>query len=532
MENPTCFINCFGRYKVGINKFLLSIKISLFCWFAGAQTTAVFISLYLKSQGLTIADLSLMFTFSVVFQFIAGLISGVFADKIGRVKPFLFIHGSIFLIALTCFTIMPKLDECAAKKITFDCIDEEIRAMHPCQILLDNFHTDSCTIVYKENETHYDENQNCPFVSLLLRGDNRLENGHFNETSGFCLYQVGFKNYSTQDIPSCDAQDCNTFQMICSSKNLLNCQNNRSLWIILYGILIIIYNTSGTNVYRFFDVITMDLTNQYNSDFGKHRLWSILGILFGPPLAGFILHVSALDGNDQKYTPAFVCSFIFTVFSLIPVWNVNPKFHKPAPAVWKKTFEFVMNTEILLFLILLFTMGISFGFLTIYGRWYLQDLGASDFLIGAAAGVSALCGLPLLYASKWILIKAGLRNFFVLCLLTYTFYCFSLSFIREPLLAIAIEVVNVFAYYLFWVAAIEYCDKVAPVELQATMKVLAGSLHYNTARLGATAIGGYVMKDFGGRVAYRVTGGLCLGYAIFYGTYLIIERLRKKKVGV
>ncbi|GBO29417.1 hypothetical protein AVEN_6585-1, partial [Araneus ventricosus] len=496
------------------------------------QIATAFISVYLKHQGLTITHLSMMTAISVASQFITGIISGILADRIGRVKPFLFINGSIFLVTMICFIVMPNIDECATRKITFDCLDQEIVARESCRISQDSFHTDSCSLIYNENATHYDENENCPFISLLLNGGIVLESRHLNETSDFCLYHVDFKNYSNQDISPCDTQSCKTFQMVCSGKDALRCHKSKSFWIILYGILIVLYNTSRINTYTFFDVIAVDLSNQYNSDFGKHRLWSVLGFSIGPALGGLILNKINLNKNDKSYAPVFVCSTIFAVLSFILVWKVNPKFHKPAPTVWKKSFEFVMNLEIILFLILLLIMGITFGFLVVYGNWYLQDLGASDLLLGVSTGVSALCGLPLLYISKWFFNKTGLRNFFALSLFSYAFYSFAFSLMQEPWLSIGIELVNVFAYHLFWVAAMQYCDKVAPVELNATMKVLAGTLHYNVARLGATAIGGYIMSNFGGRMAYRVLGSIALGYAIIYGIYLILQRLQKKKVGV
>ncbi|GBN53396.1 hypothetical protein AVEN_25298-1 [Araneus ventricosus] len=480
MENSTYTFSFFGRYQVGINKFLLPIKISLFCWFAGSQTTMAFISVYLKHQGLTISHLSVMVTISVAFQFIVGMISGMFADRIGRVKPFLFMHGSIFLETLICFIVMPKIDGCDTQKITLHCIDEKLTAQDSCQIPQDTFHKDACFLIDSENATHYDENENCPFVSLLLQMDFSIENYHKNEISGFCLYQVNFKNYSSKDIPPCEIQKCEAFHVVCSKKGISSdCLKSRSSWILVYGILVVLYNTSRTNIYRFFDIIAMDLSNQYNSDFGKQRLCSVLGLSVGPLLAGFISHKITSNESDKSYTPVFVCAAIFAAFAFIPVWKVNPKFHKPAATVWKKSFEFVMNLEIILFLILLLTMGISFGFIYIYGNWYLQDLGATDLLLGVSTGVSAICALPFLYTSKWIFNKVGLRNFFVLSLLSYAFYCFSFSLMREPWLAVGIKLVYVFAYHLFWVASVQYCDEVAPIELQATMKVLAGTLHYN-----------------------------------------------------
>ncbi|GBO16336.1 hypothetical protein AVEN_261906-1 [Araneus ventricosus] len=339
-----------------------------------------------------------MVTISVAFQFIIGMISGMFADRIGRVKPFLFMHGSIFLVTLICFIVMPKIDGCDTKKITLHCIDERLTAQDSCQISQDTFHKDSCSLIDSENATHYDENENCPFVSLLLQMDFNIENYHKNEISGFCLYQVNFKNYSSKDIPPCEIQKCEAFHVVCSKKGISSdCLKSRSSWILVYGILVVLYNTSRTNIYRFFDIIAMDLSNQYNSDFGKQRLCSLLGLTVGPSLAGFISHKITSNESDKSYTPVFVCAAIFAALAFIPVWKVNPKFHKPAATVWKKSFEFVMNLEIILFLILLLTMGISFGFIIIYGNWAVNKSigvrGGGDLFSTACSKASRISSI-------------------------------------------------------------------------------------------------------------------------------------------
>ncbi|CAL1295804.1 unnamed protein product [Larinioides sclopetarius] len=139
--------------------------------------------------------------------------------------------------------------------------------------------------------------------------------------------------------------------------------------------------------------------------------------------------------------------------------------------------------------------------------------------------------MPILYASKWLFYKIGVRSFFILSLLSYVFY-FAFSLMREPWLVMGFELANIFAYLLFWLAVMRYCEESAPVEMQATTKGIAGVLHFNIARIGASMVGGYVMNNYGGRTAYQMIGYICLGYAVIYRTDLVIQHLLKKKAGV
>ncbi|CAL1299245.1 unnamed protein product [Larinioides sclopetarius] len=304
------------------------------------------------------------------------------------------------------------------------------------------------------------------------------------------------------------------------------------VWIFIYGIAIVLSFVSESAANRCFDVISADLSNRHNSDYGKQRMWSILGTAVGPSLAGLILEKNASEESDKNYFPIFVCAAIFTILSIVPIWNINSEFHKPASNLCKKSLELMKKYEISLFFLLLLVAGISFNFQILYGNWYLQNLGASDLLIGISKGIANLCGLPFLYASEWLFDQTGVRSFFVLSLFCYVFYSFAFSLMREPWLAMGFELANVFAFVLFWPAVMRYCKEIAPLEMQATIKGIAGVLHFSIARIGVFMIGSYVMDNYGGRMAYQVTGYICFGYAAIYGADLIIQHLHKEKTGL
>ncbi|GBM84953.1 hypothetical protein AVEN_120220-1 [Araneus ventricosus] len=255
--------------------------------------------------------------------------------------------------------------------------------------------------------------------------------------------------------------------------------------------------------------------------------------MVGPPLVGIILDkTNGSNDNEKSYTLAFVCAIIFSVFTAFSIGIVNPKFHKPASKIWKKSSELVKNLNIMLFFALLITMGSVAGFQTTYRNWYLKELGASDLLTGIISGVDALYGIPFLCKSKWCINKVGVRHVFILGLLGHVVYSFSFSAMEEPWIALIIESTTILSYHLFWVAVIQYSDEIAPDGLVAIMKILAGSLHYNIGKLGSTFVGGYVMNTYGGRTAFTVLGCIALAYTFVYGSYLIIQRLKQKKVRI
>ncbi|GFU16217.1 hypothetical protein TNCV_2406111 [Trichonephila clavipes] len=350
-----------------------------------------------------------------------------------------------------------------------------------------------------------------------------------DNNTDLCHYTANLKNSLSKSKGLCENDLCKSIEMDCTIESPSDCYENK-LWIVIYGIMLVLINVSFTTSYRLFDIIVVDLTHEHNNDFGRQRVWSILGSLSGPPIAGFLLHRIKLDGSEKSYTVAFVTIIVLTILSALFLWQVETKLYKPSAKLWKKALVLGKKLEIWFFVPLLMVMGSCYGFRAIYSSWYLQGIGASDLLIGVSRGMSGVYGLPFLYSSKWWINKIGYRAIFIFSLVGYAIYCISFSFLEVPWPVLVIELASVLVYHLHWVAVMQYAVHVAPAGLEATVKVLAGSIQYSLGKIITTTIGGYIMSEYGGRVAFRTLGSMALIYAVLYGSYLFVDHLRKKNL--
>ncbi|GIY42514.1 hypothetical protein CEXT_395011 [Caerostris extrusa] len=324
--------------------------------------------------------------------------------------------------------------------------------------------------------------------------------------------------------------DCKSFETYCDSDDdSLDCNTNRAFWIVIYGIIYGLLDVTRSTTYRLLDVIVVDLTTEHNSDFGRQRVFSMLGTMCGPLLTGFILQITASDAAEKNYMLAYLCSAIFIILSALCMWKVDAKLHRPATKMWKKSLQLIKKLEVVLYILLLIVMGNAFCFQTAFSSWYLQDIGASDFLIGFYRGIAGLYSLPFLYTSKWWVKKIGMRNLFLLGLLAYTIFCFSFSVMDNPWYVLILQSLTIFTYHLFVVSMMQYSVKISLEGLQATVKVLSGAIHYNIGKLVSSVFGGYIMNTFGGRTAYKVLACFTLVYAVIYGSYLCICHFSKNK---
>ncbi|CAL1278839.1 unnamed protein product [Larinioides sclopetarius] len=527
MKNQSFIINiCRGR-KIKINKLFLPVKFALFCWFAGAYTMTVFTPVFLKSKGFTIAHLSIFTATSVLLQCISNLISGITVDKTGRSKAVLLTYLAVFFTISLTFTQMPSVRECTAEKIRLQCSEEDgevpsLIAETPCNFLKDNAGSILCPINNTTNLNNSNYYKDCKTFSFISSALNiHLKKKETANDSAICKHDIILENESINALQLCNNDSCKSLEIDCTSSDSMNCNSKREIWVIIYGIMINFLYFSHTTTYRLFDVIVTDLTTEHNADFGRQRVFSILGSLTGPPVTGFILHRSSYTG-DNKYSLAFVSASAFTLLSALAISLVNVKPNVPATKMWKQSLEFVKRLDAFLFLLLVFIMGSAFGFQTTYSSWYLQDLGASDLLLGINRGMAGLYGIPFLYSSRWFIDKIGERNLFVFGLLGHAAYSFSFSLLKEPWFSVAIQSTIILTYHLFWVAVMSNIEKIAPDGLQATMKILAGTLHFSIGKIVSTMIGGTVMSAVGGRTAYQVMGSIVALYGVMYGIYAFI----------
>ncbi|GFY43796.1 hypothetical protein TNIN_44281 [Trichonephila inaurata madagascariensis] len=203
---------------------------------------------------------------------------------------------------------------------------------------------------------------------------------------------------------------------------------------------------------------------------------------------------------NKTFLPVKAALFCwFAALSALFLWQVETKVYKPSAKLWRKALVLGKKLEIWFFVPLLLIMGSCFG-------------SVPSIAAGTCRASELVIFLSVLLEER------------------YAIYGISFSFLELPWPAVVIELSSILAYHLHWIAVMQYAVHVAPEGLEATVKVLAGSIQYNLGKIITTSIGGYVMTEYGGRVAFRTLGIMASIYAAIYGSYLFVDHLRKKKL--
>ncbi|KAG8195814.1 hypothetical protein JTE90_004817 [Oedothorax gibbosus] len=529
-------LSFFKGYAIRIYKPLFLIKVALFFWFAGGIATQTFFPVFLKQRGVSIAQMSLATTVSTVLQLICSLIAGVVADKIGRTKPILFILLAIIVALCVAFFIMPPLDTDAAKH-HFYFQDSNIDSTHkstfePICNFSATYNEPKCKLYY--NSSQMFSKDHCfksDIVEEKMLSQIAIIN---NRTIAFkkieiCLLgsnEIMSSNYSYK---ICNGNYCNYLLHECKSRfgECSNRDNSTVVLFLAYALLTAIYFTSLTLTFRFFDDTVITLTSEHNSDFGRQRVWSNIGSLVGPTLAGYVMQWAS--GNDRNYSLVFVFYGSFTLLSALASWKLVMPKRNPGKRMWRKFIALLKNPDILTFMLVVLVLGTSYSYIILYSNWFLEDLGASKVFLGLLTPVSSTFAFVTLLTSKWWYRNVGAENIFVIALVGYAFYFVYLSFLIEPWYAILGRIVAfTFSYHLLWVTVVEFSHILAPEGLHATVIVSIGVFHFLVGKGTASLLGGTLISAYGGRIAFRVMGGINLFTAILYTCFHYSRRCYQK----
>ncbi|GFR21175.1 MFS_1_like domain-containing protein [Trichonephila clavata] len=488
-----------AKFKINVNKHLLTLKISLYFWLSGASALMTYLTLLLKQRGLSLEEISLIYLAANIFQFFSNTTCGIIADKIKKPKSLLILTILLSATAALCLTYSPSMSEAADKSQIFGELYYE--GLEPLKFEVNR----TCEILYSVkfsknfcNEVRDSQSCEQSLMNLVLQ----------SEKSGFTSLNVSnslsnlewFLNDSkviimtTNNYSLCDIYWNLTCEKLCTGHEFTS---DRMIHVLLYTIIIILFLGFHEAVFRFLDILVMSLVKLHKADYGRQKAWPSIGNLTGP--------------------------------SLSTVFVIDVSVEAPAKKMWKSSIKLLKNTDFLFFTLITFVLGATWGFRVSFKNVYLENLGTPAYIIGLIETFSNLYGLPVLFTSKWLIDRMGNTKVFVLALLGYGFLCFGYSFLQEEWPAFLLELIPALSFQLFWVSAMNFCVEVSPDDLKGTVISFAGSIHFSAGRAFGNIVGGLLMSAYGGRIAFQVIAVANIVTSLAYVIYLFSKYVQKKK---
>ncbi|KAF8771384.1 Major facilitator superfamily like protein [Argiope bruennichi] len=527
-----------------INKKLIPAKLHYLFMFGGYGGVSPFSTLLGKGLGISATAVGFSNTTLMGFTLLSKPFMGSLVDYFRSIRFFL-----ILLILLNAFSslsllLLPPIERKPQEPIhlrlrisnnsqdfiplpfSFNnaCIkeiagDSEIS----CYAVL--FKNTSRSINYEEkaNETNYLQD----FQTSNLTDFNN-NNNTMNATFSMYVSLNNPENISMSDLDQSKLLHVKCEPEINSCKfqdeGLVNEYETYQFWA--FACLLIIAGLALGNAVSLSDVACYEVLGEKRHLYGRQRLFGTVGWALACLLSGYLSDLATGNKINKDYSPGYyvmACLLLIDIFILFKMPPVKVKLSTDIYRDVKKVFH---SNEIILFAIGAILIGSFAAIISYYELWYLQDLGASQSLLGWAIIVQCLIAeAPFFIISGWFVKKFGSFNCLIGSFSAYAlrFGCYSI--ITNPWWALLIDTTHGFTFAMFHAAMTNFVSVKAPDGVEGTMFGIFGGLIDGMGQASGSLLCGAAFDKFGGRLTFTMA-------SIFSGTcalvFIILSRLLNK----
>lgn len=287
-------------------------------------------------------------------------------------------------------------------------------------------------------------------------------------------------------------------------------------WLILVTIFMsLFYNTTQPVL----DSLSLQVAREDKRfSYGTLRIagaagWSVTGIITGQV-------IDAVNIN-MMFLVSFISMFLVFIFSWLLKNDIRAKELKEGNA-YKNLKDVVNNRSLLFLLFCVFLVSASATTIWNFYSIYMKENGASASLVGYGLSFQGLCELPLFYFSAKIIARLGLKTTLIIAVLATTIRMLLYSVIKNPIAAIPVELLHGLSWSLFWVACVEFVNKLVNEKWTATGQSLLYAAYFGAGAIAGNYWTGYLSGNLKMRISdiFLFNAGIVLGVVILLLLFL------------
>ena len=275
-----------------------------------------------------------------------------------------------------------------------------------------------------------------------------------------------------------------------------------------------------------FEGAVVVIIKEHGGDYGLQKLFGTFGAIIFSPIAGKLIDATSSHFNREDYSACIVLYFFLRLIVSVLIFKLSLDFKPPAKKVFKNLGKVLCRPSVMSYLTAFSIAGMLWGFVETFLFWYLEDLGASKFLMGISLAVGTLAGLPTTIFSRLLIQKLGHGAIVVSALGLY-----SIRFLGYSLLPqIGVELALVFEFLkplcttLLLISAMTFVKDVSPVTTAASMEGLFGSMYFGVGRGLGGLVGAYAWESYGGAATFRLFSIGSMASALMYSGFALAQR--------
>ena len=425
-ENPTKEVE--REESSSQDRTLLTYKAFYFLFFAGFGSTFPYLTIYFKQMGLTASYVGTLSGVRPLVQFVSGPFWAYLADKYRSRKIVL----SMSVIAWLIFTLALAFPQ--PKKTKCDTIN-------------------STSHLQKRNLRRPVSYSGLPLASIPA------------------VVSEGLLVNKKSKIQFADKHEVETTKVIVHDQNEL-----RHLFYI-FLILIVVGEVFEAPSFIMIDTALIQKLGDKCHDYGKTRCFGSLGFGLASFGVGAVLDTTRYIYCGREMNNYNVIFYFFVAFMVIGLIFVlvlfTFKYNEDSIATSSSIFhvyKLCFSPKYSTFLLTAWFMGIGNGGQVTFINWYLEDLGATKFMMGLTTTIRSSAVIVGFFCSGVVINKLGELQSVFWSLLAFAVIFYGYSYLFNPWLVIPLEVLQGLVYAISWSTCIVYLSAVAPNDGAATMQ--------------------------------------------------------------
>lgn len=234
-------------------------------------------------------------------------------------------------------------------------------------------------------------------------------------------------------------------------------------------------------------------------EYGRVRVWGSYGWGITAAIIGVVIEQTGLSAT-------FVAYLFFMALLLVVAWRLPVYAASIITNVFHGLRTFLTNGRWLLFLSVALIEGMSLGIFLNFLFLYLEEMGASNTVMGLSLTVATLSEIPLFLYSRRLLERWGAPLLLAFSLAATVLRAFAYVSMTAPWQVLPVSLLHGPTFAAMWMAGVAYADETAPAGLGATAQGLFGGVSMGLGvALGAFS-GGYLYDTVGAVAAFQWAG--------------------------
>ena len=424
-----------------------------------------FLTLYLKSLGLTTKECSIIFGTMPILSGMAKMVFGAVADKFQKHRQMSLLFCVLSPTIICCLLLVtPIAKNTPTSSWILVNVDQHCSSLDSGSVL-------DCIL-----DTHSSQNDGKAFRLTNCTGNELVKT-----LSDITEARMDLKGTNAEDANAeAEASHC---QLNCSyfaeekleafAKNKLFGNTFRIIFLILASGYIFY-----ASVWAFVYALVYAVLEENRNRFGRQRMWGTVACLITSVCTAIAMNKYGSVVPEISFTPCFIGYSAWFVIAGIAAMFFKPPHIPRNPAMAKDLWKLIKQPQIFLLLFVLVIMGFMYGAMDTFLLMYLKGMGASSWVLGTCMFAQYVAELPALYYCGRIIKKIGHVRCLYLVLIAYSIRFLGTSLIPNPWCEIPFSMLRSVGFSIGFTAVSVYTSLITPPSMHATLQALMQTTHY------------------------------------------------------